>query len=576
MRLIFAFFPLPSPGYLCDTMAAIQLSSSSGSPPGFPHSTGSGTSTAGGAPKLRDSCLGCASSKVRCPRQKPSCSRCLKRNIRCEYLASKRAGRKHDDSDSHASHGTNPERSLMELLLNNPASLNALFAAGTGLTTAAPDDAMLRLFPTLSNWLAPNAERTNCTSSTSTAAATRTLGATPPVAPQTDPFQEATTTANASQQPLMSLLAPESHMSDDFQNSIMPFLSPEGTKVDSIASSDALNFGSGSLDFAMSDNGEPSLPALSPSAALLRESVAGLGYAMPITPMTQFPEAIQHALDPHMSPITVSSADHHPGTTSAAGGVVATDESYCSCLEQALGLMKMLFPPPATFCTTAGGRGGGATPPLPPTVSTVVERNRRTVEAVSAMLACHCVHDAHLLAVMAHIVFKVLGWYAVVACRSTTLSPSPSSSNSAKQQGLLRSTPPTTTPYIEQVGWQAECAGRYRLDGDDAGRMAAQLVLGELHRAQSLVRELSAKLKARAAAQNAIAENQANRSASPTIAEQPHMPFSGEILDRLAVDLRVRLKELSADIVRTLRDDLDASGSKADEVSFAQGRRTSR
>lgn len=357
----------------------------------------------------------------------------------------------------------------------------------------------------------------------------------------------------------MSLLSPASHGPDEFQPSVMPYLSADGTDNNSLSfdnfddstldfamsSTDALSFG-GSLDFPMSSSDADHSPNLarSPSAVLLG-SVAGLAYAMPMTPITQLPETQQHA-DRHLSPLCSGNK---------------TGDSHCSCLEQALELMKLLFPQPTTYCTTSRSSSSA---PLPPTASTVVERNRRTVEKVSAMLTCHCVHDAHLLALMAHIVFKVLGWYAaVVACRTTP----PSS--------------PPVTPYMEQVGWQAESvAGRYRLDGDNAGRMAAQLVLSELHRAQSLIRELSGKLEARAGEAQKTSGDKNSSGGSVVVPasgeQQPQMPFSGEILERLAVDLRVRFKELSVEIVRTLRKDLDASRSKADDSVFSKGRRTSR
>ena len=54
-------------------------------------------------PKLRDSCHGCASSKVKCNKEKPTCARCAKRGQTCEYFATKRAGRKHESRPSDAS-----------------------------------------------------------------------------------------------------------------------------------------------------------------------------------------------------------------------------------------------------------------------------------------------------------------------------------------------------------------------------------------------------------------------------------------------------------------------------------------
>ncbi|RFU27956.1 hypothetical protein B7463_g8384, partial [Scytalidium lignicola] len=50
--------------------------------------------------RLRDSCNGCASSKVKCSKEKPTCSRCAKRVTRCEYLVTKRPGRRHNSRAS--------------------------------------------------------------------------------------------------------------------------------------------------------------------------------------------------------------------------------------------------------------------------------------------------------------------------------------------------------------------------------------------------------------------------------------------------------------------------------------------
>ena len=228
--------------------------------------------------------------------------------------------------------------------------------------------------------------------------------------------------------------------------------------------------------------------------------------------------------------------------------------------------MRLLFLHPFTFCTTSETSCGGDVVLLPP-VPVVVERNGNTVEAVSAMLACPCSQDAHLLAIMAHIVFKVLGWYAVAARRTLpTPSVTPTTSPSSKDDGSFsissdsnnnsggrssstrRSSTAISSSYLEQVSWQAERVGRYRLDGDDSGRMAAQLILSELHRVQSLVRELVAKLKAQSGTEPPSV------SAGNIAEQQPISPFSGAILDLLGVVLRKRLKELSVEIVRSLRN----------------------
>ena len=173
-------------------------------------------------------------------------------------------------------------------------------------------------------------------------------------------------------------------------------------------------------------------------------------------------------------------------------------------------------------------------------MAVVIERNRHTAEAISAMLACPCSQDAYLLAIMAHIVFKGDG--------SASISSDSNNNSGGRSSSTRRSSTAISSSYLEQVNWPAGGVGRYRLDGDDSGRMAAQLVPSELHRVQSLVRELVAKPKAQSGTE------WPSVSAGNIAEQQPISPISGAILDLLGVDLRKRLKELSVEIVRSLRN----------------------
>lgn len=146
--------------------------------------------------------------------------------------------------------------------------------------------------------------------------------------------------------------------------------------------SDTFDFGSNSSD------GISSSFTLSPGA-LLKDNLCGLSNSIDIAPSSRPP------------------ADKPTSLVSAGSDHVMTVSHY-SYLAQALELMRQLFPHPSTFCTASETGGGGDVVLLLPTVPVVVERNRHTVEAVSAMLACPCSQDAHPLAIMAHIVFKVL------------------------------------------------------------------------------------------------------------------------------------------------------------------------
>ena len=66
--------------------------------------------------RLRDSCHGCASSKVKCGKEKPTCSRCAKRVTRCEYLVTKRPGRRHN---SRASGGGAADLAMTTITTND-------------------------------------------------------------------------------------------------------------------------------------------------------------------------------------------------------------------------------------------------------------------------------------------------------------------------------------------------------------------------------------------------------------------------------------------------------------------------
>lgn len=106
--------------------------------------------------------------------------------------------------------------------------------------------------------------------------------------------------------------------------------------------------------------------------------------------------------------------------------------------------------------------------------------------------------------------------------------------------------------YSEQVLQDAAVVGSYCLDGEDSARMAAQLVLSELHRVQRLVNQLSAKLKIQVARNSGVEAKGSNASFDSPDSELT-LPFSTEMLSRLEIDLRRRLKALSLEIVEGLK-----------------------
>ncbi|THC93456.1 hypothetical protein EYZ11_007075 [Aspergillus tanneri] len=186
----------------------------------------------------------------------------------------------------------------------------------------------------------------------------------------------------------------------------------------------------------------------------------------------------------------------------------------CSCLTQALGLLKQLFPPGVGCCQPPKKpvREHGLHPL--PTNQSVISNNRKTIDTISNMLQCSCSQDGYLLSLMSLIVFKVMAWYAAASRRPVLLNDrSPILNGSSHQH----------REHSEEVQHTPGLGGSDTADDEDQGRMAAQLVLSELHRVQQLVNTLSQHLKAKGTR------------------------------EQFAVDLRQRLRALSAEIVDILR-----------------------
>ncbi|KAL9066488.1 MAG: hypothetical protein Q9161_007551 [Pseudevernia consocians] len=210
-------------------------------------------------------------------------------------------------------------------------------------------------------------------------------------------------------------------------------------------------------------------------------------------------------------------------------------ESPCSCLVQALVFMRQLFPSSSNACMTSLAHGLIQATAIP-TIQAVIARNETTIEAVSSMLKCSCSQDGYLLAVMSLIIFKMLGWYAAVA-RKTSGLEGPQACRSRQ-----------STP--EQVLQNPTVVGRYCLDGADSPRMAAQLVLSELHRVQRLVDQLSSKLKMQASKKG---RGEAETPESLDLENEMTLPLSAVMYDQLDVDLKKRLKALSWEMIDRLR-----------------------
>lgn len=411
------------------------------------------------APKLRDSCLACASSKVKCSKEKPTCVRCAKRGLSCEYCVTKRAGRKHDVRSNDATKAT-----------------------------AAPK------------------------SSSSTSSELATL---------TSPnFIQPLSCQHASDYPEIwpPLLSP----GDTASTSPISFPEPDFSDLDILTQPfiDTEDADKGSLDL----NSSAALFNLDDGFSIIDETASPF-------PILSKPLSLPNKRAPTSSD-TQSFQD-------------VLSDSPCCCLIRALGLFRQLFPNASTTCSRLKEQGYENATSQTPTIQSVVAENEQTVEAIGKMLQCSCSQDGYLLAITSLIVFKVLGWYAAAA-RETRVT------NEGQDLGEFpTSLRQDSSDHSEQVLHCPTVVGGYHIDGEDQGRMAAQLVLSELHRVQRLVNLLSQRLKGHGVRNGAVGlskntiDGQSDGQCTP--------PFSATMLDHLEADLRKRLRALTMEIVDMLR-----------------------
>jgi Aflatoxin regulatory protein/Fungal Zn(2)-Cys(6) binuclear cluster domain len=198
-----------------------------------------------------------------------------------------------------------------------------------------------------------------------------------------------------------------------------------------------------------------------------------------------------------------------------------SDACSGGCLTQALDLLK-------SISVDVSGPGSASTS----WPQALLVENKLSTDAVHRMLACSCTEDGFLLTVLSMIMLKVLGRYSAAAGRDT-----------ARQPGCGYGTPPA--------------------DGDEQQRIAARMVLSELHRVQRLVNQLSPRLKRRrdtgrppGSLQGWGADRDIWGCLTGILGDRDDPPvtlFSASTMDQMESDLRKSLSTLSLGIIHNLR-----------------------
>jgi hypothetical protein len=483
-------------------MAPLRIRSSS---PGSPKTQ---NATAPSAPKLRDSCDACASSKLKCSKDKPICSRCSKRGLTCEYVATKRGGRKPNNRSS----------SISESRASNHGSRNTTAKKKISTTVSAdtvPDDQTQ--LPSPSNSFALN-PMTSDTDHYLPSPGSVQLSPKPTTCASADPFPNLfSPTERGLFKDCNADLATEGNdNSTPFSFSLADISDVDNLSQTDIFPTSIVN-GSGEISFA----------ALFNNYSAFEDTVTG--------PLDLSTPTSHH--NNHASPLDV----HMQGHRNSA-------DSEHSCLVRALDLMKEIFPQSSNACTIASTQTSDReTTACSLTIHEVVAENAAMVDSVTEMLKCSCSQDGYLLTIMALVVFKVLGRYAAASQKPGFFGGVNSPSDTSQAFQPHRSS--MSRLYRESTA----AAGRYSLDRDHSARMAAQLVLSELHRVRYLVNELSLKLKIQAMknTSQACSLNVASYCGMQNF--DMTLPLSGVMLDRLELDLKEQLKSISSQVLERLR-----------------------
>lgn len=529
------------------------------------------------APKLRDSCDACASSKVKCHKEKPTCSRCSKRGVKCIYVSAKRGnrGRKlalsggSSTASKSSSAAPPPQQSQPESWSRSPETASSLTTPNNG--SGMDDGGDMVIDPQLMNdWFSVDTHGMDFMDTPLGHSGTTDVspvGLNLQTGSKLD-FSTSFLNGDKSLSPfgsadLGSMLMGDGSLStplgdgnlfgEPFASPIPFSLLPSSVDTETLSShnTDQLaSGGSGSVaDIMNLDMNSDKVSSSASWAGKGKEKEESMSDSTALrldTKVKATQTASEDVVD--MQPFGEELPGDFHETCQCTGG-----NSSCSCMVRALGLLSklLIFPPHSAASTRAStGRTTPETlfetsfPENLPTLQQVMEANGQAVQALSAMmqLPCACSQNGYLLVIVSTIIFKVLAWYAMVATRTDEYSalesclssidppatlPSSSSSTSSGQHHTIRRSKFSNGLTSMDA---PKTVDNYSVRGDDSNRMAAQQVLSELHRVHRLVGLWSAKLRMK----------------------KEEESFSAGMLQHAEAGMKKKLKQLSKGIVEYL------------------------
>ncbi|KAL4770829.1 aflatoxin regulatory protein-domain-containing protein [Aspergillus nidulans var. acristatus] len=224
------------------------------------------------------------------------------------------------------------------------------------------------------------------------------------------------------------------------------------------------------------------------------------------------------------------------------------------CLISVLDVFRDVFADTPTPCKKAD-RQQGSSRAL--TIESMVSDNREAIDTLSAVMDCPCSHDAYILSIVSLAVLKVMGRY-IAAARGQI--PATEDTRGWGQEVSMHSDRPRQfLPFDEQLPGSPGPVGSYSIEGRNQNRMAAQLVLSELHRVQRLVNILASRLESLRLRPCLSPASTFGSNSTDSIIENPLLaarrilPLSGSTFSRMEDDLRKRLRAVSSETIEILR-----------------------
>ncbi|KAL4866713.1 hypothetical protein BDV12DRAFT_131209 [Aspergillus spectabilis] len=223
------------------------------------------------------------------------------------------------------------------------------------------------------------------------------------------------------------------------------------------------------------------------------------------------------------------------------------------CLNIMLDILTSLVPSVPATCNYPGIQ---PRPCRGRTIDSVVSENRRIIESIGHVLDCSCSHDPYVISIVALAIFKVMGWY-IAAARS----PKSTLDHGREWRGAISPLPniSVSSTSTEHVLHLPTVVGSYSIGGRNQNRMAAQLVLGELHRVQRLVNALCSRLESiqlrncHSSAPVFSSSSTMEEMEDSLVAAAQVSPLSSSTFSHLEDDLRQHLRAISAEIIEILR-----------------------